>query len=124
MGAPTFDTGVYLGDIHGARLRHLKRALRALSIKPSGLLCTMDLDQILSMQELDKLQKKFDTESLFTALAPGNHEAAVIHRIGIDSSTYREKHQDTNIMSLIQPLRALILIKINQGTPGNPIRQR
>ena len=102
MNALTFDTGVYLGDIHGARLRHLKRALRALSIKPSGLLCTMDLDQILSMQELAKLQKKFDTESLFTALAPGNHEAAVIHRIGIDSSTYREKHQDTNILSLIE----------------------
>ena len=97
-----FDTGVYLGDIHGARLRHLKRALNVLAIKPSGLLCTMDLDQILSMQELVKFQNKFDKAGLFTALAPGNHEAAVIHRIGIDSSTYREKHQDTNIMSLIE----------------------
>ena len=62
----------------------------------------MDLDQVLSMQELSKLHDKFSEEGLFTALAPGNHEAAVIHHIGIDSSTYRKKHQDTNIMSLIE----------------------
>ena len=90
MGAPTFDTGVYLGDIHGARLRHLKRALRALSIKPSGLLCTMDLDQILSMQELAKLQKKFDTEGLFTALAPGH--SSYRHRL-LDLSRETSGHQ-------------------------------
>ena len=54
------------------------------------------------MQELENLQNKFGTEDLFTALAPGNHEAAVIHRIGIDSSTYRRKHQDTNILALIE----------------------
>ena len=102
MSVLTFDTAVYVGDIHGTRLVHLQQALRVLELDPSALLCTMDLDQILSMQELVELQKKYQAPGRLAALTPGNHEAAVIHHIGIDSSTYRAQQQNTNIHALIE----------------------
>jgi hypothetical protein len=98
------DTSVYLGDIHGTRLSHLEDALRALAIAPSALLCTMDLDQVLSVQDLVDLEKRYLGSGRPAVLVPGNHEAALIHRIGIDSSTYRDKQQDTTILALIEAI--------------------
>ena len=116
MSIELSDTSVYFGDIHGTRLEHLSTALDRLGICASGLLCTMDLDQVLSIQDLLTMQRNYESAGKQSVLVPGNHEAAIIHRIGIDSSTYRKKHQDTNILALIEalnlpnfrPLRAAI----------------
>ena len=111
---------VYFGDIHGARLRHLNAALRSLTLSPQGLLCTMDLDQVLSVQDLLDLQNKYQDTGKDCLIVPGNHEAAVTLKIDIDSSTYRRNLQNTNILALIEALhlpqfeaiRAFVLDKL------------
>ncbi len=94
----------YVGDIHGARLAHLEEALGTLGVKPRALLCTMDLDQVLCVQDLVDLEQRYRQAGQATVLVPGNHEAAIIHRIGIDSATYRKKRQDTHILALIEAI--------------------
>lgn len=95
---------VYVGDIHGTRISHLRDALRALTITPAGLLCTMDLDQVLAICDLRNLEKRYIDEGRTALLVPGNHEAAIIHGIGIDSATYRKQRQDTSIFELIEKI--------------------
>jgi len=104
MSTQLTDISVYLGDIHGTRLEHLSGALTQLQISPSCLLCTMDLDQVLSIQDLLAMQLHYEQAGKQTLLVPGNHEAAIIHRIGIDSSTYRKSHQNTSILELVEAL--------------------
>ena len=114
MGTQLTGTSVYLGDIHGTRLEHVATALQHLNVAPDALLCTMDLDQVLSMQDLLQMEQRYQTAGKQTLLVPGNHEAAVIHRIGIDSSTYRKSHQDTNILQLIEALNLPAFSELKQ----------
>ncbi len=95
---------VYVGDIHGCRLSHLSAALATLGIEPAGLLCTMDLDQVLAIRELRELEKRYTERGRTALLVPGNHEAAIVHGIGIDSATYRQARQDTTIFELIEKI--------------------
>ena len=95
---------VYVGDIHGTRLSHLTDALRALGVTPAGLLCTMDLDQVLSIRDLRDFEKRYLEAGRSALLVPGNHEAAIIHGIGIDSATYRQSRQNTSIFELIEKI--------------------
>lgn len=94
----------YLGDVHGSRLGHLEQAMRAIDVQPSALLCAMDLDQVLSLQDLLELEQRYVSAGRLVAMVPGNHEAAIIFRIIIDSSTYRSSRQNTDIQSLIEAI--------------------
>ena len=95
---------VYLGDIHGTRLTHLDAALERLGIEPDGLLSTMDLDQVLAIRQLRDLERRYLDAGKAAYVVPGNHEAAIIYSIGIDSATYRKSKQDTSIFELIEKI--------------------
>jgi len=95
---------VYLGDIHGSRLAPMKQALSELEVQPNRLLCTMDLDQVLSMHELREYEVSFDLRGFDALVVPGNHEDALVSGIAIDSGTYREEKQETTIHELAERL--------------------
>lgn len=104
MSEQLTGTSVYVGDIHGTRLRGLEQALAALQVEPDALLCTMDLDQVLAIQELAELERRYRDAGRPALLVPGNHEAALLFRIGIDSATYRPAQQNINILALIEAI--------------------
>ena len=96
--------GIYIGDVHGARLSNLWSAMDHLGIVPDFLLCTMDLDQVLSIRELRTFERRFAAQGKDAWVVPGNHEAAIILGIEIDSGTYRKKKQNTNIRELTEDI--------------------
>ena len=104
MANPSYHYSVYVGDIHGSRLSVMQSALAALDIKPQRFLCTMDVDQVMSIMDLKKMEREFLAEGKASHIVPGNHEDAIILGIQIGSATFRKNRQDTNIFELTEDM--------------------
>lgn len=87
------------GDIHGADLGGLEKALR--KEKPDVLVCTGDFDSTSSINQFRALEARYRKKGKDVIVVPGNHDEAILNNSQMNSvnlflqgKTVRQLHQE------------------------------
>jgi predicted phosphodiesterase len=81
-----------IGDIHGAELGDLRKALRFEN--PDSLICLGDFDQTKTINQFRRLERKYQRDGKQVRKVPGNHDHSVLNNTPMHSGTLMMQEKD------------------------------